>query len=100
VGGKENCRSLGFARDDKGGGAALIRSRRIGWTEKPQVPPLRFAPVGMTISFKVEGFASRESIKSQGLLGMTKWRAELTQQAVIEGWDRAAAGRPTKMAPK
>jgi hypothetical protein len=24
---------------------ALIRSRRTGWAEKPQVPPLRFAPV-------------------------------------------------------
>ena len=25
--------------------------------KKTQVPPLRFAPVGMTVSFKVEGFA-------------------------------------------
>jgi hypothetical protein len=25
--------------------------------EKQQVPPLRFAPVGMTISFKLEDFA-------------------------------------------
>jgi hypothetical protein len=28
----------------------FIRGRQIGWTEKKQqVPPLRFAPVGMTI---------------------------------------------------
>ena len=32
-------RKSGFARDDKGEGGDLIRSRQIGWTEKePQVP--------------------------------------------------------------
>ena len=37
----------------KGGVVILIGGRQIGWTEKKQqVPPLRFAPVGMTISFK------------------------------------------------
>jgi hypothetical protein len=37
----------------KGGVATFMRGRQIGWTEKKQqVPPLRFASVGMTISFK------------------------------------------------
>jgi hypothetical protein len=44
--GKENCRSLGFARDDKGEGSAHLISRYEGWTERQQVScdfhPLRF----------------------------------------------------------
>jgi hypothetical protein len=37
----------------KWGVVTFIRGRQIGWTEKKQqVPPLRFASVGMTISFK------------------------------------------------
>ena len=40
---KENCRSLGSARADKGRGSLrLVRMRQA-------VPPLRFAPVGMTM---------------------------------------------------
>jgi hypothetical protein len=36
----------------------FIRGRQIGWTEKKQqVPPLRYAPVGMTIRFELEDFA-------------------------------------------
>jgi hypothetical protein len=36
----------------KGRVVTFIRGRQIGWTEKKQhVPPLRFASIGMTISF-------------------------------------------------
>jgi hypothetical protein len=31
--GKKNCRSLGFARDDKGEGSAHLDSSYRGWTE-------------------------------------------------------------------
>jgi hypothetical protein len=46
------------ARDDKGEGRDLYQepSDRMD-RKKQQVPPLRFAPVGMTISFKLENFA-------------------------------------------
>jgi hypothetical protein len=38
----------------------FIGTRRIKWTEKKQqVPPLRYAPVGMTISFRVEDFTRK-----------------------------------------
>jgi hypothetical protein len=40
-------------RDDKRRVVTFIKTRQIGWTEqKQQVPPLRFAPVGMTNLFK------------------------------------------------
>ncbi len=28
-----------------------------GWWREPQVPPLRFAPVGMTIYFEIDDFS-------------------------------------------
>jgi hypothetical protein len=50
LGGEENCRSLGFARDDKGEGGEFYQEPSDRMAEKkPQIPPLRFAPVGMTI---------------------------------------------------
>jgi hypothetical protein len=52
--------SLGFTRDDKGEG------RDFNWEpsgrmdkEKPQVPPLRFAPAGMTNSFKTRSLRTK-----------------------------------------
>ena len=39
--------ALRSGRDDKGRGVAEVHGLRDG--EKPQVPPLRYAPVGMTI---------------------------------------------------
>jgi hypothetical protein len=38
--GKENCRSLGFARDDKGEGGAHLSSSSEGWKE-PWAPRTR-----------------------------------------------------------
>jgi hypothetical protein len=53
-----NCRSLGFARDDKGEISTFLCISC--WTSEQQVPPLRFAPVGMTIQLQGEGcFRSR-----------------------------------------
>jgi hypothetical protein len=49
-----NSASLGMT---KGRVVTFIRGRQIGSTEKKQqVPPLRFASVGMTISFKLDDF--------------------------------------------
>jgi hypothetical protein len=46
-------RSLGCAPDDKWRVVTFIKDCQIGWTERQQqVPPLRFAPVGMTYSLK------------------------------------------------
>jgi hypothetical protein len=52
--GPRNCRSLGYARDDKGEGNASMKSgcwtdvvfHHLGWAERPMIPP-----VGMTIHF-------------------------------------------------
>jgi hypothetical protein len=75
---KAHSRSLGFARDDKGEGGDFYweLSDRMD-REPPQVPPLRFAPVGVANSLK--------SIKSQPL-GMTKWGFALLCNVVADGW--------------
>ena len=82
--GPRNCRSLGFARDDKGEGDASIRIRC--WWREPQVPPLRYAPVGMTIHIGARDASAQEnfvnSIEKSQALGMTKERAMLPWRAI------------------
>ena len=57
--GLQNCRSLGFARDDKGDGGAFIW---FGSREsEPTVAPLRFASVGMTIHILVRDASAQEN---------------------------------------
>jgi hypothetical protein len=57
-----------------------------GWWREPQVPPLRFAPVGMTIHILVGDASSQENFhaKKSQPLGMTKGRATLPLRAVAE----------------
>ena len=43
--------SLRSGRDEKGEGSASIRHSLLG-SRKQQVPPLRYAPVGMTLLLK------------------------------------------------
>ena len=58
-------RSLGYARDDKLRVVTFIKGRQIGWTEKKQqVPPLRFAPVGMGNLVWLSHSASLLSVQS------------------------------------
>jgi hypothetical protein len=47
---RAHSRSPGCARDDKGEGSGCPRNLFVGWREK-QVPPLRYASVGMTNMF-------------------------------------------------
>ena len=75
--GLQNRRSLGYARDDKGEGGASIQHSLLGATEQ-QVPPLRFASVGMTLLFEgwsLDGKIGRSegrTADNPGTLGMTK----------------------------
>ena len=65
--GGKNCRSLGFARDDKGKGDGSIESGC--WTEA-FVPPLRFASVGMTIHLRAGALvAGGKNCRSLGYPG-------------------------------
>jgi hypothetical protein len=50
----------------KGGAVTFIRSCEIGWTEKkPQVPPLRYAPVGMTNWFECQDAGIQTELSSR-----------------------------------
>jgi len=76
--GPRNCRSLGFARDDKGEGGASngerwpdrrrflspCRTERVfhhlGWADRPMIPP-----VGMTIRFRCQNFGVKINLSSR-----------------------------------
>jgi len=88
VEGKENCRSLGFARDDKGEGSADLSSRYRGmdraaagyprfsspWVGRgPMIPP-----VGMTIPSQSEIFYA------EALAGTTKLSSR-PERSAVEG---------------
>jgi hypothetical protein len=55
--------SLRFGRDDKGEGGASIGDWFVGSTEQ-QVPPLRYASVGMTILWSCRFYEVRVSFRS------------------------------------
>jgi hypothetical protein len=87
--GPRNCRSLGFARDDKGEGGAFIIRVAIGVGEL-QIPPLRFAPVGMTkfrvaLSVRVAIGMGEPQIPPLRFapVGMTKFRVALSVRVAI-----------------
>jgi len=74
-----HCRSLGYARDDKGERGASIQSWLLGSREQ-QVPPLRYASVRMTRLFGGWGLDGKigrsegRTTDNPGTLGMTKGR--------------------------
>src|ERR1700722_10360736 len=84
--------TLRFGRDDKGEGSASVQIR--SWMIEQQVPPHRFASVGMTHLFWMLGFYTEDSGESRGALqipplryasvGMTKGEGGASVQ--IRSW--------------
>jgi len=72
--GEENCRSLGFARDDKGEGDALLCI--VCWTSEQQVALLRYAPIGMT-----KKWGAQQGLIIQQALSMEVLRPPLSSRA-------------------
>jgi hypothetical protein len=92
--GPQNCRSpFDFAQGRLSASLGMTRGREElpgasgGWLREPQVPPLRFAPVGMTIHIVVRDASTQEKLlsrKKSQTLGMTKGRVVLPGASV--GW--------------
>jgi hypothetical protein len=78
--------SLRFGRDDKGESGYLPGGWRLGWTElgaatlrRLQIPPLRYAPVGMTrgerllfgrVAIRIDGVSSDVPLNSLSFLSI------------------------------
>ena len=83
--------ALGCAGDDKGEGGASVQVNC--WLREPQIPPLRFAPVGTTIHIMVRTRVPKKILipkKSQslGMTRMTKGRAALRFRLIAGGENR------------
>jgi hypothetical protein len=76
-------------RDDKVEGGGFYGKTLLGWGE-PQVPPLRYAPVGMTILFGITDVCSQVKLSFRPERTRISCYAALTNARVC-GFQRKAA---------